>query len=115
MTKKSPAKRAARKAANTATRKTPEARAAAETRRAGSAKRGLLKAEFSEEAVKAVFVSLRVDDEMRAAPKNQPSPERSQPSPEQTEPTGQDKPKPNPKPIIEPVPTAKPAHVPRAV
>jgi hypothetical protein len=72
----SPAKRSARKAADTATRKTPEARAAAKTRQTPSTKKGLLKAEFSEEAVKAVSVSLSGGDEARSGPNpgGQPSP-----------------------------------------
>jgi hypothetical protein len=85
-TKKSPAKKAARKAAGTATRNTPEARAAAKTRRTASSKRGLLKAEFSEEAVKAVFVSMSAGDDERIGPDKQPSPERK-PSSETTVPT----------------------------
>jgi len=77
---KSPAKKAVRKTAETATRKTPEAKAAAKTRRTASLKGGLLKAEFSEEAVKSVFVSASsAEDYARTGPGTQPSPERYQP------------------------------------
>jgi hypothetical protein len=46
----------------------------------------LLKAEFSEEAVKAVFVSMSAGDDERIGPDKQPSPERK-PSSETTVPT----------------------------
>jgi hypothetical protein len=48
--------------------------------RAASAKRGLLKAEFSEEAVKAVFVSMSAGDAERSGPGNQPSPDGTKPA-----------------------------------
>lgn len=76
---KSPAKKAVRKTAETATRKTQEAKAAATTRRTASLKRGLLKAEFSEEAVKSVFVSASSAEHSAPTSPTQPSPERYQP------------------------------------
>lgn len=82
---KSPAKKAVRKTVETATRKTPEAKAAATTRRTASLKPRLLKAEFSEEAVKSVFVSASsADHSTPTGPGTQPSPERYQPLSDRT-------------------------------